>query len=166
MKKILLIIIGLLLMMTSCKVHDKNSNLEFYLTEEVTDFDFSKHVPKYGMFGGYQYYGLGYIPKAMDNGGLQIDPDECVIYTLTAYPDYSSRGLFVTSIEITDPNVYYFGLNINSTYEEIEKVMKGLGFKKDKENENKFKKGKYIYSFYDNVIYLRVEVTNIFGIQF
>ena len=44
--------------------------------------------------------------------------------------------------------------------------MKDLGFKKDKENGNIFKKGKYIYSFYDNVIYLRVEVTNIFGIVF
>lgn len=166
MKKILLIMVGLLLIMTSCKVHDKNSNLEFYLTEEVTDYDFSNHIPKYGMFGGYQYYGLGYEPKRVEDGGLQIDPDECVIYTLTAYPDYSSKGLFVTSIEITDPDISYFGLNINSTYEEIEKVMKDLGFKKDKENGNIFKKGKYIYSFYDNVIYLRVEVTNIFGIVF
>ena len=41
--------VGLLLIMTSCKVQDKNSNLEFYLTEEVTDYDFSNYIPKYGI---------------------------------------------------------------------------------------------------------------------
>ena len=63
------------------------TNLEFWIAENVDDVDFSKYQIKYGMMGGTEYYGTGYVPT-VDEYGQQIDPEHCVIYTVTSYPDY------------------------------------------------------------------------------
>lgn len=43
-----------------------------------------------------------------------IDENPDTYYEVTAYPDYSSKGSFVTSISTTDPNIELFGVNITN----------------------------------------------------
>ncbi|MBP3386956.1 MAG: hypothetical protein J6L23_00325, partial [Clostridia bacterium] len=65
------------------------TNLEFWIAENVDDVDFSKYQIKYGIMGGTEYYGTGYVPT-VDEYGQQVDPEHCVIYTVTSYPDYAN----------------------------------------------------------------------------
>jgi hypothetical protein len=80
--------------------------------------DFSDYQEKFGLMGGREYYGSGYIPTTNENGE-QIDPEHCVIYTVTSYPDYSSGKSHITRIAITDPAVELFGLTLNSSKNDI-----------------------------------------------
>ena len=81
---------------------------------------------KYGMFGGNMYYGTGYVPT-LDENEQQVDPEHCVIYTVTSYPDYMNKAQHITRIEITDPEIELYGLSINSSKEDI-KAIKEFGF--------------------------------------
>ncbi|MCR5531883.1 MAG: hypothetical protein K6F26_08540 [Lachnospiraceae bacterium] len=38
---------------------EEGSSLEFWLTENVDDVDFSKYQRRYGLYGGWEYYGTG-----------------------------------------------------------------------------------------------------------
>ena len=102
-------------------------SLEFQICENVDDVDFSKYVQRYGLVGGREYYGTGYYPT-MDENGQQIDPEKCVIYTVTSYPDYADNTRCITGITITDPDVTVYGLSIDSPEETIKSVMKSNGF--------------------------------------
>ena len=145
-----------------------DTNLEFWIADNVTNFDFSGYQEKYGLFGGREYYGSGYTPLT-DADGQQQDPEHCVIYTVTAYPDYSSRKSHITGIYITDPAVKVFGLSRNSTQEEIKTTMQDNGFRLQT-NENayglSFQKGKITVHFCEESISLRAKVRNFWGIQF
>ena len=72
-----------------------------------------------------------YLPNRYDaviseNGNL-IAPESAVVYGLTKYP-YTDLGVMrIMKIEITDPNVYVWGLNVNSTREEILDAMNKEG---------------------------------------
>lgn len=162
-----LIILFLLLFLTGCTDLKKpETNLEFWIGEDVNDTDFSLFTQKYGMFGGDEYYGSGYIP-VIDENKEQRDPDIFVLYTVTSFPDYSSGHLHVTSITITDPKIYFYDLSLTSTKEEISSKMESLGFTIEKMNNTLIaRKGKYTFSFSENEIYIRVEVTNKQGIIF
>ena len=61
------------------------TNLEFWIGEKVGDASFSGYQEKYGLFGGREYYGTGYMPTS--DGNRQVDPEHCVIYTVTSFPD-------------------------------------------------------------------------------
>jgi len=78
-----------------------NTNLEFWIAENVDDVDFLNYQMKYGMMGGKMYYGTGYVPT-LDEYNQQVDPEQCVIYTVTSYPDYVNKTQHITRIEITD----------------------------------------------------------------
>ena len=117
------------------------------------------------MFGGDQYYGSEYIPEITE-GNMQIDPEYCVIYTVTAYPDYMFNNRYVTGIYITDPKIEIYGLTINSSKEDIIKTLKKKGFIVKEGNGVTAKRGKFTINFYDNSISIRAEKSNIMGIQF
>ena len=49
---------------------EEGSSLEFWLTENVDDVDFSKYQRRYGLYGGWEYYGTGYVPTESENGQI------------------------------------------------------------------------------------------------
>ena len=175
MKKTLslvLALITLLFCLVGCNNDDiddfsqPTSNLEFWIAENVDDVDFSKYQIKYGMMGGTEYYGTGYVPT-IDEEGQQVDPEHCVLFTVTSYPDYSSKSQHITYISITDPAIEVFGLTINSTQEEILYQMEeksGYAIEKLGGNTLVARKGDYTFSFSPNKITIRVNVTNKEGI--
>ena len=144
------------------------SNLEFWIAENVDDVDFSNYQIKYGMMGGTEYYGTGYVPT-IDEEGQQVDPEHCVLFTVTSYPDYSSKSQHITYISITDPLIEVYGLTINSTQEEIRYQMEEKsGYEIEELGGNTLvaRKGDYTFSFSPNKITIRVNVTNKQGIIF
>ena len=173
MKKIatLLLCIVVLLTVVGCssnKLEKPETNLEFWIGENVDDVDFSSYQMKYGMFGGNMYYGTGYVPT-LDENEQQIDPEQCVIYTVTSYPDYMNKAQHVTRIEITDPEIELYGLSINSSKEDIKNVMEEQGFTViEVEYGITAEKGKVTFNFnkHSNSITIRVEATNRLGIVF
>lgn len=144
------------------------SNLEFWIAENVDDIDLSNYQIKYGRMGGTEYYGTGYIPT-VDEVGQQVDPEHCVLFTVTSYPDYSSKTKHITYISITDPKIEVYGLTLNSTQEEIRYQMEeksGFSIEELGENTLVARKGDYTFSFSPRKITIRVNVTNKLGIVF
>ena len=143
------------------------TNLEFWIAENVDDVDFSKYQIKYGMMGGTEYYGTGYVPT-VDEYGQQVDPEHCVIYTVTSYPDYANKEQHITHIYITDPKIEFYGITLNSSFEDFEYYIQNQGFTITHSNENSrtAKKGKYSVTITKEWIRIRVEVENKDGIIF
>ena len=142
------------------------TELEFWIGENVDGVDFSEYREKPGIMGGREYYGRGYAPEKAENGE-ETEPKECVLYTVTSYPDYSSKAQHVTRIVITDPSVGVYGLKLGSPADEIGTVMKKNGFKlNDNADPNSFVKGKFTIRFSNESIVLSVEVSNRNGIVF
>ena len=143
-----------------------DTNLEFWLGDNVDGFDWSLHVEKYGHFGGSDYYGLGYEP-IISEGGHQNDPEHCVIYTVTSYPDYSSKEQHISWIYITDPSIYFNGISLNTAPEEIKQILISDGFTIEEFNVGfTAEKGRLHYQFLEDYIRLRVEVTNVYNMLF
>ena len=168
MKKFIILIISAILLLSSCTSHpiEPEHDLEFWITQNVDDFDFSSYQPKYGIMGGWQYYGTGYVPT-LDENGQQVDPENCVIYTVTNYPDYSSNSLCVTRITITDPAVKVYGLSMTSTPEEIRSTMTAAGFTVTKSGTAlRAEKDNLRFMFSNDAIIVSAEVTNRLGIVF
>ncbi len=142
------------------------SNLEFWIAENVDNVDFSAYQEKYGMFGGRQYYGKGYMPTVDQDG--QVDPEHCVIYTVTSYPDYADKAQHITCIEITDPKITVCGITVNSSFEEFEHIVLAYGMELEETNGNyrMARQGKFSISIDGERITLRVEVENRDGIIF
>lgn len=169
MKRFILIFLAVILCLpafSSCgkRLSEPEHDLEFWIGENVDGFDFSEHQPKYGIMGGFEYYGRGYVPT-IDEDGWQIDPEHCVIYTLTNYPDYSSNSLCVTRIEITDPAVRVYGLSISSTVEEIKSIMTAEGFTVTEYGTAvRAERDNFRFTFSKDKITISAEVTNHFGI--
>jgi hypothetical protein len=104
-----------------------NTNLEFWIAENVDGVDLSKLQEKYGMLSGHEYYGTGYMP-AIDEEGQQVEPEHCVIYTVTSCPDYSDKEQYITRIYITDPNVEFYGISLRCSIAEFIKLIELQGF--------------------------------------
>lgn len=172
-KKIIVFVVAFVLVISCVIVYtNRNSsrpvtNLEFWIADNVDKFDFSGYQEKYGLFGGRQYYGMGYAPTLDDNGS-QVDPEHCVIYTVTSYPDYSSSKQHVTDIYITDPSIEFYGISLNSSHKDFERLIKKHGFKitDSGANHHTAEKGKYSVTFTNEYIRISVKVHNILGIQF
>ncbi len=171
-KKVLIILSALLLVFVvffafgNRKPKHPVTNLEFWIGENVDEVDFSGHVEKFGLFGGREFYGSGYVPTV--DGNRQIDPEHCVLYTVTAFPDYSSNKRHVTRIYITDPDVTFYGISLNSTHKEFERLITEQGFRitDTAANHHTAKRGKYTVIFTKDSIRINVKVRNLFGIQF
>ena len=100
--------------------------LEFWIIENVEGTDWIDHDTPYGMYGGEAYLGKDY-PLELTDGKAQI-PEEHVIYTVTPWPDYSDDSAYVTGIEITDPAISVYGLTVNSSFEEFDRVFCRQGY--------------------------------------
>ncbi len=142
-------------------------NLDFLIEQNVDGMNFSEYREKYGMFGGRQYYGRGYFPTENEYGE-QVDPEHCVIYTVTSYPDYADKEQHITCIEITDPKVIAYGASVNDSLEEFESILRGCGFEIQETHENYCvaRLGKTFVSFDGERMIIRVEVENKDGIIF
>ena len=162
---LLLPLIIVLIFYISNWIPKKDTNLEFWIAENVENVDFTNYQEKFGLMGGREYYGTGYVPTTNENGE-QVDPEVCVIYTVTAYPDYISNKSHITHIYITDPIVTVYGLTLTSSADEVKTIMKSQGFTKSKERNNTYTKGKVSISFSKESIRINVKVSNLFGIQF
>ena len=147
-----------------------DTNLEFWIAENVDNVDFSKYQEKYGMMGGTEYYGTGYVPTEEEHDGYryQIDPEHCVLFTVTSYPDYADEAQHVTHIYITDPKIEFYGITLNSSFEDFEYYIQNQGFEITHSNENSrtAEKGKYSVTITKKWIRIRVEVENREGIEF
>ena len=106
---------------------EPENNPEFWITENVDGVDFSLYQEKYGTLDGKEYYGTGYTPT-VDEFGQHIDPEQCVIYTVTSYPGSSNKEQYITGIRITDPNVSFCGISLNSSFEEFLDIMEAQEF--------------------------------------
>ena len=147
-------------------IAEPEHDLEFWIAENVDDFDFSSYQAKYGIMGGREYYGTGYGPT-LDEDGQQIDPEHCVVYTVTNYPDYSSNSRHVTRIEITDPAVTVYGLSLSSSAEEIRATMTAEGFTvTGSDTALRAERDNFLFTFSKDKITIRAEVTNHFGIVY
>ena len=168
MKKLIILIISAILLLPSCASRpiEPEHDLEFWITQNVNDFDFSSYQQKYGIMGGWEYYGTGYVPTT-DENGQQVDPEHCVIYTVTNYPDYSSNSLCITRITITDPTVKVYGLSMTSTHEEIRSTMTAEGFTvTESATAIRAEKDNVRFTFTKDEIMISAEVTNNLGIVF
>lgn len=170
MKKIVLLFTVFLCawMLVGCsggKLSRPDTDLEFWICDNVDDFDFSGYEQKHGLMGGRAYYGTGYTPATNENGE-QIDPEHCVIYTVTSYPDYSSKKKHITSISITDPAVELFGITLSSSIGEVHAAMEENGFKQKGSHGTTYVNGKVSIRFTNDCIIISVDVTNIWGIMF
>lgn len=105
----------------------KDTTLEFWITENVKDHDWSGHDEIYGWMGAREFLGSGY-KKNEDASGANQHPKNYVSYVISAWPDYADGGQFVTDITVTDPAVTVYGLTIASTYEEFDAVFEQLGY--------------------------------------
>ena len=146
-------------------IPNPGTNLEFWIGDPVDSMDFATHQEKYGLMGGREYYGKGYMPT-IDENGEQKDPAQCVVYTVTAYPDYSSNKRCVTRIHITDPTIELYGVTLESSLGEIDTAMRAHGFRPDDSPGVSYRKGKVTIRFSDEAIQVSVKVTNFFRIQF
>lgn len=105
----------------------EDTTLEFWITENVKNVDFSQHNEIYGWMGAREFYGKGYS-STKDEDGNDVKPEHYVTYLITAYPDYADGGEYVTRIDITDPSVSMYGLTVNSTIEEYDAVFRKMGY--------------------------------------
>lgn len=143
------------------------TNLEFWIAENVDDVDFSKFQEKYGMFGGTEYYGTGYVPT-INEQGQQVDPEHCVIYTVTSYPDYSDKEQHITRIYITDPSVEFYGITLRSSIQDVIELLQQQSFEITESGDEwvEARSGSVWITFTKEWIQIRVEVTNETGMQF
>lgn len=105
----------------------ENTSLDLWMLQDTEKLDLSEYESIPGWFGAEEIYGKGYEPILVDGEGL-TDPEYCVKYLISAWPDYSDGGEFVTHITITDPKVTFFGLTIEDSPEEFDRVLKEKGF--------------------------------------
>ena len=105
----------------------KDTTLEFWITENVKDQDWTGHDEIYGWMGAREFLGSAYKKNA-DADGSDQHPKHYVSYVITAWPDYADGGQFVTDITVTDPAVKVYGLTIASTFEEFDAVFEPLGY--------------------------------------
>ena len=101
--------------------------LELWLTQPVYSWIVSNYTRIPGIFGGRQYLSPDYKPERDSRGNL-IAPEQCVLYTVTAWPDYADGGAYITRIDITDPAVHVYGLNVESSFAEVGEVLHKLHF--------------------------------------
>ena len=150
-----------------------DTNLEFWITEDVTDFDFSDYYEVPGWFGARQYYGIAYKPAGFKEGNFPIEPEYCVKYIVTSYPDYSSKRGHITGISISDPKITFYGISLESSDDEIIEALTSNGFTYVPLEENSiyghrlyFEQGNVKVRFFEKVVTLEAEVTNKKGIVF
>lgn len=145
----------------------QDTDLQFWVAEKVSDADLDGLQFLPGMFGGDQYLAGGYAAP-------EGSPRSCVVYTVTAYPDYSSNGgAFdtVTGILVTDPAVRVGGITCSTSLKEFESAFRALGCSVERvAGGSRAVYGKTSISLFgegeQRELRISVEVTNKEGIDF
>lgn len=101
--------------------------LDFWITDDVSSADFSGYKYESGWFGASAYYTPD--SELNDLGDGTYGPAGAYVrYIITAWPDYSDGGEYITTIEIADPDVSLYGITCNSTAARFEEVMTEQGY--------------------------------------
>jgi len=170
----ILVILSSCSALKSIPARPEDTNLEFWITQDVSKTDFSGYREIVGCIGAKQYYGSGYMP-VKDENGYETDPEYYVKHLITAWPDYADGGEYITLIEFTDPKVTLYGLTVDSSFDDFEQIFSKMGYEINR-NSSKFseritasKKG--IGFSFETVngkrkISIKAEVTNRKGIVF
>lgn len=147
----------------------EDTDLDFWVTKSLEDVDLSEYTELDGLYGGKMYLGKGYEPVKMDSG-MEMEPEQCVIYVATAYPDYSDEGNYITQIQITDPKVRVFGLTVADDNDTFYKKLTSLGYEIEPVGDTgKYyvaKKGDLSISYGGGKMSIKVLVTNEKGIVY
>ena len=140
----------------------QDTSLEFWLCDDMWEFDWSGHDEIGGWFGAREYLGTGY--RAVDGRR----PETRVSYILTAWPDYADGGSYVTTIEITDPAVSVYGLTVNSEPEEFQRVMESMGYemRSDADGDQTAVRGDFSFTLRQGELRISARVSNRDGIVF
>lgn len=144
-----------------------DTNLAFWITQEASDDDFSECTFLPGMWGGNMYLDSKYeaVTITYEDGCKKIvELDVAVVYTITNYPDYSSKTSCVTAISITDPSIQVYGMTMSSHPDEVRHRMLGLGFMQT--DEHRYSKNNCVLYFSEKTIGLNAKHTNIEGIHY
>ena len=99
----------------------EDTNLEFWIAQDVSEVDFSEYESVNSTIPGYIYLGKDYR--------LNNNTKDYVLYVVNKYPDNSDGKECVTQIIIDDSNVTIYGINCNSSFKEFDKAMKANGYK-------------------------------------
>ena len=136
MKKIIALILLLCtvtLMFSSCgseKIEKpEDTNLEYWLLDKPNKKEWTQLSDK------NIYLSKGY-EAAVDIYGNTTAPECAVVYTVSNYPLYDFGVKRVTSINISDPEIYIWGLTINSTKDEVISALSKVGFRIESNNSN------------------------------
>ncbi|MDE6585949.1 MAG: hypothetical protein K2K80_04645 [Clostridia bacterium] len=182
MKKIILPLLFSIALIITCvcagcsdEIPEKpdDAALEFWLTQDMSEIDLKGYYFIPGTFGGSEFYGKDYRPTETvgEDGEIhKVNPQHYVIYTITAYPDYADGGKYITTIEITDPEITVYGITCNSSLKEFDETMQNLGYTVSEETAtlHSAKAGKVSFRFvsYENKgkLLIIVNVTNKYGI--
>ena len=149
-----------------------DTNLELWITEDVTNFDFSDFYKEPGNIEPFAYYGSDYEPVGFEEDNDPILPEHKVVYLVGSYPDHSSKRQHVVGITITDPSITFYGITLESDKEEIKKAMIANGFELVFEADSSlvyslyFKLDNISFRFYEDYIYISAKVTNKDGVQY
>lgn len=117
--------------LTSEPFMPEQTSLDLWILQDTEPLDLSEYESIPGWFGAEEIYGKGYEQIFVDGEGF-TDPDHYVKYLISAWPDYADGGEYITKITITDPAVTFFGLNVESSPEEFDRVLSGKGFLRKK----------------------------------
>ena len=112
----------------SCGKEEKRQTegLTYWILDEFSPSDGSGVHQIPGMMGGWMYVDDRY-PLKLDEYGNSVVPDVCVLYTVTAWPDFSDGNKVVTRIDISDPGVSVFGVTLDTEADEFENIMSENG---------------------------------------
>ena len=168
MKKIFILVMLLVLFsLTSCgalPLEEPENNLEFWIGENVNGIDFSSyhHLPG---FGSDSYVNSKY-EAVYDKYNYPTFPNGYVEYTVGSFPDESSLSKHIICIEIIDPNIYLYGLSINTPFDELVSVMENHSFKVTNNlNYIRAKYDKYTFSFEKGRILISILPFLLYSLQ-
>ena len=114
----------------------ENTNLEYWLLDSPYNKEWVE-LPNSHWLDDRDYLAKGYDPIVDDNGNLS-KPEKYVMYTVGNYPLYDFGVKKIRTITITDPDVYVWGLTINSTRDEVISTIEQHGFIKQYDNDGRF----------------------------
>ena len=121
---LMLLLCTAVLMFSSCAGEkiDKpeDTNLEYWLLDDPD-------IDNWTYISSDCYLAAGYEAVLDENGEL-CAPEHAVIYYIDHYPISEIGFKKIDGIVITDPNVCVWGLTVNSTKEEAQKILTELGF--------------------------------------
>jgi hypothetical protein len=166
----------LALLLPSCEgtvylAKPNDTNLEYWITEDVSGKSFSSYEQQYGWFGAQVFYGKGYVPVRNADREVMEEPEVYVLYTVTSYPDFSDARQCVTDIQVRDPAITFYGLSLSSSYADFDAAFRKRGFQVNEETSSKdshtAKRGRLTVWFQQGTAFgLAATVTNRYHVVF